>query len=193
MLLLLLLLLMPLLLLLQSCLLHLQQAVVPAFKLFFLVVKTTGMGLESHFLKVASHHRRKRKLPCEPALFPCRRLIWSDYDKHKDTCTIPLFHKTEIERRDPQAFHPPIEKNEIWLLFCFLSIFCLRLMTEYYLLHVEKFLDTLHHSCIHYKHKIRQIRATSLGCTIFFFWHLSFTIVLELNDRRHSCILWSSC
>lgn len=54
--------------------------------------------------------------------------------------------------------------------FCsaFYSIFCLRLMTEYYLLHVEKFLDTLHHSCIHYKHKIRQIRATSLGCTIFF-------------------------
>ena len=109
-----------LLLLLQSYLLHLQQAVVPAFKLFFLVVNTTGMGLESHFLKVASHHRRKRKLPCEPALFPCRRLIWSDYDKHKETCTIPLFHKTEIERRDPQAFHPPIEKNEIWLLFCFL-------------------------------------------------------------------------
>ena len=64
-----------LLLLLQSYLLHLQQAVVPAFKLFFLVVNTTGMGLESHFLKVASHHRRKRKLPCEPALFPCRRLI----------------------------------------------------------------------------------------------------------------------
>ena len=90
------------------------------FQIIFLVVNTTGMGLESHFLKVASHHRRKRKLPCEPALFPCRRLIWSDYDKHKETCTIPLFHKTEIERRDPQAFHPPIEKNEIWLLFCFL-------------------------------------------------------------------------
>ena len=90
------------------------------FQIIFLVVNTTGMGLESHFLKVASHHRRKRKLPCEPVLFPCRRLIWSDYDKHKETCTIPLFHKTEIERRDPQAFHPPIEKNEIWLLFCFL-------------------------------------------------------------------------
>ena len=120
MLLLILLLLMLLLLLLQSYLLRLQQAVVPAFKLFFLVVNTTGMGLESHFLKIASHHRRKRKLPCEPALFPCRRLIWSDYDKHKETCTIPLFHKTEIELRDPQAFHPPIEKNEIWLLFCFL-------------------------------------------------------------------------
>ena len=55
-------------------LLHLQQAVVPAFKLFFLVVNTTGMGLESHFLKVASYHRHKRKLPCEPALFPCRKV-----------------------------------------------------------------------------------------------------------------------
>ena len=45
------------------------------FQIIFLVVNTTGMGLESHFLKVASHHRRKRKLPCEPVLFPCRRLI----------------------------------------------------------------------------------------------------------------------
>lgn len=126
MLLLLLLLLMLSLLLLQSYLLRLQQAVVPAFKLFFLVVNTTGMGLESHFLKVASHHRRKRKLPCEPALFPCRRLIWSDYDKHKETCTIPLFHKTEIERRDPQAFHPPIEKkwDLTFVLLFILSFVC---------------------------------------------------------------------
>ena len=61
-------------LLLQSHLLHLQQAVVPAFKLFLLVVNTTGMGLESHFLKVVSHHGHKRKLPCEPALFPCRKV-----------------------------------------------------------------------------------------------------------------------